>query len=631
MAHFVIGTAGHVDHGKTTLIHALTGIDTDRLPEEKERGLSIDIGFAYLTLDNGTLVDIVDVPGHERFLHNMLAGVGGIDIAMLVIDAVEGVKPQTVEHLEILQMLNISNGVVVMTKSDLVDDEWLMETEKEIREFLKGTFLKDASIIAFSAINGNGKDRLLKELSSLLQTIPARDTRSAYRLPVDRVFIKPGFGTVVTGTLRHGKIRVGDRVEILPKGIKTRIRQLQVHGKSVEELEAGQRSGITLTGVEASSISRGDVLAPPDSMVPTQIIDASFLVLPGMHHKIKNRSRIRFYIDTSEIIGMIILLDRNELGPGEEGLIQLRLDDPVASLRGDRFILRNFSALYTLGGGVVIEPLASTHRRMDENVLSNLKAVEKSEDNMLIIALTRDGGCPKSLQEISSKLQQGENETLAGLQKLLESKEVFLIPTSRTYILESEISVRQDKLQEEFQKWHKAHPLRFGRKREDVLATFPLNERKLAEEIISRLLKECLLQDKRGALSIAGFEPNLSPEQQKIKADFLRELKNGRFTPPSCDEIIDRLKADPKSFKIIEEHLVELGEITRITPVFYLLTTDCEEMKSTLKKLAGTPGGINPASVRDALNTSRKYVIPFLEYLDSIKFTRRAGDKRELL
>src|SRR5262245_6724443 len=373
MKQVVMGTAGHIDHGKTQLIKALTGVDTDRLKEEKERGITIDLGFAHFTCDDGTEVGVIDVPGHERFVRNMLAGVGGIDLVMLVIAADEGVMPQTREHLAICQLLRIKDGLVALTKVDLVDEDWLALVIEDSREFLKGTFLESKPIVGVSAKTGQGLDALKAALGTLAARVPPKHVEGKFRLPIDRVFTIRGFGTVVTGTLFSGSIRVEDRVEIYRKGIQAKVRGLQVHNESVAEAVAGQRTAINLQGIEKVELARGDVLGRPGEFAPTFMLDAVLQHLPDAPRPLRHRSRLRLHLGTSEIMGRVILLDRDELAAGEQAYVQFRLEVPAIALPRDRFVIRSYSPVQTIGGGMLLDVHPAKHRRGEAGLASHFQ------------------------------------------------------------------------------------------------------------------------------------------------------------------------------------------------------------------------------------------------------------------
>ncbi|MDD5747170.1 MAG: selenocysteine-specific translation elongation factor, partial [Candidatus Omnitrophica bacterium] len=376
MNYFVIGTAGHVDHGKTALIKALTGIDCDRLKEEKQRGMTIDIGFSYCNLANGDCVEIIDVPGHERFIKNMLAGTGAIDAVLLVIAANEGVMPQTREHLGILTLLGIKNGIVVITKVDLVETEWLELVKEEIRGAVKGTFLEKAEIIEVSAITGQGMQRLKSGIEEVCRRSEPKDETAPFRLPIDRVFIKEGSGTIVTGTVISGTFKTGDELEVFPSRNKVRVRQIGTHNLKIEQGKAGQRVGFNLVGVKKEELMRGNILAEPGYLHPSTRIDARIRLLPSCPRILKNGSRIRLYLGTGEFLGRVFLLDKPEIKPNETGLAQLRMDAALAAVKGERFVLRFYAPMVTIGGGEIIDPAPQSHRRFDKSVISLLQEFE---------------------------------------------------------------------------------------------------------------------------------------------------------------------------------------------------------------------------------------------------------------
>jgi selenocysteine-specific elongation factor len=379
MKQIILGTAGHIDHGKTSLIKALTGIDTDRLKEEKRRGITIELGFAHLELPSGQVLGIVDVPGHEKFVKNMVAGATGIDLVALIIAADEGVMPQTTEHLEICQLLNIQHGLVVLTKIDMVEPEWLELVREDVTDFLSDTFLAPAPLIEVSSLTGEGLKEMVQVIDTLVQEIPERDAGNFFRLPIDRVFTMKGFGTVVTGTSISGRIQTGDEVTIYPQGISSRIRGIQVHNREADQVRAGLRTAINLQGVEKAQIQRGHVLAAKDSLRSTYMLDVLLELIPSAPRKLKNRARVRFHTGTSEIISTVILLDRDELEQGENCFAQIRLDQPTALLQHDRYILRSYSPVRAMGGGEILNALPLKKKRFSEAALSELKLLNTGD------------------------------------------------------------------------------------------------------------------------------------------------------------------------------------------------------------------------------------------------------------
>ncbi|MCP4688561.1 MAG: selenocysteine-specific translation elongation factor, partial [Desulfobacterales bacterium] len=401
MKQIILGTAGHIDHGKTSLIKALTGTDTDRLKEEKLRGITIELGFASLDLPGGRRLGVVDVPGHEKFVKNMVAGATGIDIVVMVIAADEGVMPQTREHMEICSLLGVKHGFVAMTKIDMVEEDWLELVQEDVSEFMIGTFLEDAPIIPCSSATGEGLSDITDALETLAGEIPNRPPSSLFRLPVDRVFTMKGFGTVITGTLTSGRIRVGDPIMIYPSGVTSKVRGIQVHNQAVEEAEAGTRTAINFQGLEKASVQRGEVLADPGSLVSSYMVDISLHFLKSNKKPVKNRVRVRFHGGTSEILGNLILLDREELPPGETIVAQLRLDAPTAPVKDDRFVLRSYSPVRTIGGGHVLNPMPRKHKRFKPEVIEGLKSLDGSDpEGVISYHLTESGYLGASLAQL---------------------------------------------------------------------------------------------------------------------------------------------------------------------------------------------------------------------------------------
>ncbi|MDD4170142.1 MAG: selenocysteine-specific translation elongation factor, partial [Desulfotomaculaceae bacterium] len=403
MKHLIIGTAGHVDHGKTALVKAMTGVDTDRLKEEKERGISIELGFTSLELPSGRKAGIVDVPGHERFIKHMLAGAGGFDLVLLVIAADEGVMPQTREHLDIIQLLQVKKGVVVLTKADLVDEEWLELVTEEVREFLQDTVLEKAPLVTVSAVTGQGIAALLELLDHVAEETESKTAAGTPRLPVDRVFSVTGFGTVVTGTLVAGQLRVGDMVKVQPAGLTARVRSLQVHGKKVEVAGAGQRVAANLAGLEVEQVSRGSVVAGTDSLVPSHRLDVHLLLLDSADRPLKNRERVRFHIGSGETLGRVVLLDREELAPGATAYAQVELEEMVAAVKGDRFVIRSYSPLWTIGGGTVIDAAPGRkHKRFRSEVLGALATRERGTPEEILEHYLRDNATLPEIADVAA-------------------------------------------------------------------------------------------------------------------------------------------------------------------------------------------------------------------------------------
>lgn len=627
--HYILGTAGHVDHGKTALLKALTGIDTDRLPEEKARGLSIDLGFAHLSLPGGIQAGIVDVPGHERFLKNMLAGVGGYDLAMLVVDSQEGVMPQTREHVEILDLLRTRAGVVVLTKVDLAEPEFLDLVQEELREYLAGTFLQAAPIVRVSALTGAGLDDLKAVLARELGRLPSRDAEAPFRLPVDRVFLKPGFGTVVTGSLWSGRLRKGDRVAIMPQGLEGRVRGVQVHGSSEEEAVAGQRVAVNLAGVEPGSLHRGMVLAPPGLLVPTHRVDVRLEALPDLPRAVKHRQRVRFYAGTAEGLGRLQLLEAGEIASGAAGLAQVVLEDPVVLLRRDRFILRNSSAQFTLGGGEVLDPVAPRHRRNDPQLLATLRRRETGGAGQAVLAaLERAAGGARTLGALAQELQVPPAKAESLVEELVQAGEVVrlgkhLAPAGKAQALRLRITAVLERLQE-------AAPWKVGWRKEELLRLLGSDSPRLAEEILADSCRRGEVVDRGGMLALRSHEARLDEQQAAVLARVEEVLRQGGFSPPDWPDVPFLAEVEPRLWKVLEAFLLETGRAVRVAPNIVYLETVLEQARGRLGEALREEGPLTASRAREVLETSRKFIIPLLEYFDQTHFTRRAGDVRHL-
>ena len=471
MKHMIIGTAGHIDHGKTTLIRALTGRNTDRLIEEQKRGISIDLGFAFFDLPRGQRAGIIDVPGHEKFIKNMLAGVMGMDIILLVVAADEGVMPQTKEHLAILDLLGIEKGLIVITKMDLVDEELLELVEEEIRDEVKGTFLENSPIVRVSSTEGKGIDQLIKLLDDYVKDMEERDISDLPRMPIDRVFTISGFGTVVTGTLLSGTLRVGDEVQIYPDNLLGRIRSLQVHDEDTEVAYAGQRVAANLVGIKKDDIERGQVLAAVGQMMPTRMLDVKVKLLEGIDRTIKSRTRLRLYLGTKELFCRIQLLDREILNPGEEAYAQLRLEEETVCKRGDRFILRFYSPMFTIGGGIVLEPIAKKKKALDHRAIEELKLKEVGSEEEILEYIIKDNSSKfPSLKDIAAITSISETRLKEDIYKLVMMDRVIVLDlTKDKYLLHKSFYMElRDRIVEELKEYHESFPLRPGIKKEMI-------------------------------------------------------------------------------------------------------------------------------------------------------------------
>ncbi len=629
----VIGTAGHVDHGKSTLIYALTGIDPDRLREEKERGMTIDLGFAWLTLPSGREVSIVDVPGHERFVHNMLAGVGGIDIALLVVAADEGIMPQTSEHLAIVDLLGIRNGVIAVTKADLVDDEWLELVKAEIEDAVVGTSLEGAPMISVSAVSGAGLDELKATLDDLLVRERVRPSGGNPRLPIDRVFTMAGFGTVVTGTLVDGELRVGQEVEIQPSGRRTRIRGLQSHKRKVAAAPAGTRVAVNLTGVATDALARGEVLSAPGALRPTRVVDVKLRLLESAPKPLAHNTALTFHTGAAETSAKAALLDRQLLEPGQVGWAQLRLGHAVALAKGDLFIIRLPSPSLTVGGGSIVEPHPRRHRRFQEAVLDRLAVLERGSPGEVLIQQLQVRE-PSELGALLSRAGLPPDEARRVIEDLIQRGDMLVLErdASNGRLSSQTLLVSRagwDRLvggvRGALEGYHRAYPLRRGMPKEELRTRLGLDARLFAR-LLERLLLEGLAAEAGPLLRLPHHEVALTAEQQMLAERIIDALRRGEASPPGRADLEARFGVSPE----LTQALVDRGELAEVAPDLVYPREVFEVMVDEITKTIRERGPITVAGVRDLFDTSRKYALALLAHLDERKVTRRVGDERIL-
>jgi selenocysteine-specific elongation factor len=640
-----IGTAGHVDHGKSTLVKVLTGIDPDRLAEEKERGMTIDLGFAWLTLPGGREVSIVDVPGHESFIKNMLAGVGGIDAALLVVAADEGVMPQTREHLAILNLLRVKRGVVALTKCDLVDAEWLELVREEVAEQLAPTTLAGASIIPVSAYTKQGIPELLSQLEQVLDESLERQDIARPRLPIDRVFTLTGFGTIVTGTLLDGKFSTGQEVQVLPGDMRVRIRTLQSHQQQVEQSQPGSRVAMNLANIAKSDLKRGDVIALPGQLRSTMLIDVRLKLLEDAPRPLAHNTSVDFFSGSQEVQARVALLDTEELRPGQECWAQLRLARPSVVARRDRFIIRIPSPGMTIGGGEIVDPHPRYHRRFQANVLEGLQILEHgSPEELVLAALDRRRAIKKAGDNQPQKLQKVPGG-LTGYTPEEVSKQSNLALDVTQQTLETLISEERvkrlgtlwfaeavwDDLSTEavrlVREQHQQYPLRTGLSREEWRTRLNLPAR-LAVEVFGALQAEGLLTEAEmstGALiRLPDFRPTFSETQQQKVEALLKKFRENPYTPPVRSEAEALVGPEVLNALIEQSELIKLAD-----GILFLRATYDEAIKRLLAHIRER-GQVTVAEARDMLGATRKYILPLLEHMDERRLTRRVGDERVL-
>ncbi|MFR5738823.1 MAG: selenocysteine-specific translation elongation factor [Coprococcus sp.] len=633
MKNIIIGTAGHIDHGKTTLIKALTGRNTDRWEEEQRRGITIDLGFTYFDLKNGDRVGIIDVPGHERFINNMVAGVVGMDLVMLVVAADEGIMPQTREHMDILGELGIEKSILVLNKCDLVEEDWLELVKEEIKEELEGTFLEQAPIVEVSAATGQGIPELIEVIERLTaEEVVEKDVNTIPRLPIDRVFSLSGFGTIITGTLLAGTISKEDNLQVYPIGKECKIRNIQVHGQDVEKCYAGQRVAINLSNVKKSELRRGCVLAPPNNMKNTMLLDVKLNVLPSSMRVLTNHTRLHLFTGTSEILCRAVLLDKEEIGPGESGFVQLRLEEEIALRRGDKFVVRFYSPMETIGGGIVLEPNPKKKKRFDKDTIEELQRKEsgssedvielhvKSHEETMITVTELAKLTALSMEEVTEDVQSLEQQ---GIVKVFRMKK-------DTYVWHTihEQNMRH-RLTEALRGYHEKYPYRYGTKKAEIHMTYmkkvKLNVFDLYVEMLS---EEGALKRHQEFLQLPEFEVRKDSVYEKVLKTVQKQFEKVQFDFQRFSEIsfgnIKREEVEDIMLLLIDEDIV-----VKITEDIYTLKSIIEKAKEVIQNRLKENPLITIAEVRDLLGTSRKSAKPILEYMDSIKVTKKNGTESE--
>jgi selenocysteine-specific elongation factor len=631
---FVLGTAGHIDHGKTALVRALTGVDTDRLPAEKERGITIDLGFAALELGEHD-VAIIDVPGHERFIRNMLAGASGLDMAMLIVAADDSVMPQTREHLEILRLLALAGGVVVLTKCDLADRSWLDLVEEEVRSLVRGTFLENAAIVRTSATTGQGLDELRGALRVLCSTVQARQDPGVFRMSIDRSFTVPGHGTVVTGTVASGTVTVGDELECQPDGRIVRVRGLHRHDRPVERVGRGSRAAINVAGVHHKEIRRGQELTAPGYVQATSILSVELVASAGADRPFRHRGRYKLHLGTAEVSAVLSLLETNELGPGEPQLGQLFVAEPVVAVHGQPFVLREESPPATLGGGRVLQPSARRLRRRDQGSLARLDRLRSSDPvERVRAALAFMGLTAWTNRRLGALAGVTGNELEAALAALTTSGALVDLPVGprrAVRVLTEYAADLEERALRTLGRLHAAHPRHSAIPRAQLAASFPdLANEGLAAGLVERLKSQGKVVADARTVALHDFQPRLSQAERKLKAELADTIRSGGMSPPDAAELAaaagPRAGAVPDLLALLrdEERVVELSS------QLYLDVDVESELRRRVTERLGDGSAITMAELRDLLGTSRKFAVPFGEYLDRIGWTKRDGDLRRL-
>ena len=632
MRSVIVGTAGHIDHGKSTLVEALTGTHPDRLEEEKRRGITIDLGFAFLE-EGGVRFGFVDVPGHERFVKNMVAGAWGVDVLLLVIAADEVIKPQTREHFDICRLLGVKRGVIALTKIDRVDAESLALERLEIEEFIQGSFLAEARIVPVSAKTGEGLHKLKEALVQAAQEVEEKDPQHYFRLPIDRAFSVKGFGTVVTGTLVAGRISSGQEVELLPAAQKLRVRGLQSGWKSVERAEAGQRTAVNLAGVDPAEIQRGMILAAPERFRPSQRVDVRLELLPSARG-LKHRTKVHFHAGTSETVGEVLLYEGAELLPGQNGLAQIRTQEEVVMVKGDRFIVRQSSPVLTIGGGVVLDPLARRPARKDTGRVAFLQTLEKGTREEIIGAITERNVLGVKMNEVVARTGWLETEIKTRAENLEKSKAVRIVSQEPLGL----ISARRfaeicEKLRDRVEKFHRENPLVPGIAREELRGI--LGKRVRAETFqtaISELVRQGKIVAQGDLIKKPGTEVTLTAEETRAKKQITEAFLKAGLTVPTAKEVLSQLSIENRNAEKILQILLREKVLVRVSPELIFHADALQGLTGLLQNYKKTKGErIGVPAFKDLTGITRKYAIPLLEFLDRQRLTRRAGDERVIL
>ncbi len=639
MREIVLGTAGHVDHGKTSLIRALTGIETDRLKEEKKRGITIELGFAYLDLPCGHRLGIIDVPGHEKFVKNMVAGVTGMDLVAFIIAADEGIMPQTVEHFEICKLLGVKEGIIVLTKKDMVDEEWLEMVQDEIRDFCEGSFLEEAPIIPVSSTTGEGIEEVRDELDSFVKSFQFHEVFGPFRLPVDRIFAMKGFGAVVTGTSISGRTNVGEELQFYPTTQIAKIRGIQVHAEAVETVEAGHRTAINLQGVDTADVKRGMVVATPGSLQPNYMLDCRFLYLGSAGKPLKHRARVRVHLGTAEIIGRISLLDRDVLEPGQEVGVQLLLEEPVAVWPGDNYVIRSYSPVATIGGGTVLGNVSPKKRkRLQDNDRSYNKSFYSTmkngsfEDRVLLL-LKESGATGLTFDDLAVRVGLFGKHLKKALTEPLSTKKMVMVDSASQRYVNVEIAetTRNDIL-ESLDIYHKNNPLQVGLGKEELRSSMGQKiDQKVFAYCLNELIKKNEVVQEESVVRLAGHEVALKADEEELQREILAWYsEKGLFTATLKETGEQFSDYTDKMVKQVLDLLLREEKLVKISETLYFHKAVIDDLAEKLTAYIKEKGEIDAPGFKELTGLTRKFSIPILEYFDRAKLTVRVGDKRIL-
>lgn len=628
----IMGTAGHIDHGKTTLIKALTGIECDRLVEEKKRGITIELGFAFMDLEAGVRLGIIDVPGHERFVKNMVSGASGIDFVLLVVAADEGIMPQTREHLDVCTLLGVEIGLVALTKVDMVDSEWLELVLEDVSNYLQNTFLKDAPIIPVSAHTGDGIDQLLVHIRKMAREFKPHRRSDLFRLPMDRIFTMRGHGTVITGTTVSGRIAVGDEVMVYPQEITSRVRSLQVHGEQTRESQAGMRTAVNLHGLEVEDLERGFVLARPGTLFPSRVWDLELIYLKSAPRPLKHRTQVHFHHGAKEVLARIYLLDRDKLEPGDRCVCQVRFEDSMAGVYGDRCVIRSYSPLRTIAGARIINPLAGKIKRFSPQVeiLERLAGVRAEE--LIQVQLELAGSKGLSLAQLIILTDLESRELQKKLQVMGGKQEVFLVDKeNRIYVGGKAISDLERGMLEELQSLHRKFPMRQGISRGELAGKWAREiPEKLFFFVLDRLVRSERIVSEQEFYRLPEHRVSLAADQEQLKQKVVRTYQQAGIQPPTVKKLLEDLNLEMKEAGPVLRLLQDEKVLVKINEDFYFSAGAVDQLKQKITSFLQENEEMGPVEFKELTGLSRKFAIPLMEFMDKEKLTIRVGDRRKL-
>ncbi|MDQ7779632.1 MAG: selenocysteine-specific translation elongation factor [Planctomycetota bacterium] len=628
----IIGTAGHIDHGKSALVKRLTGIDPDRLPEEQERGMTIDLGFAPLVLRGGQRIGIIDVPGHEKFVKNMVAGATSIDLVLLVVAADDGVMPQTREHLNIMRLLGIRHGLIVMNKIDVVERDMLDLVEEDIRAAVQGTFLENARTVRVSCITGEGIDGLLDALHELLKDTVPHGAEGVFRMPIQRVFSARGFGTIVTGVPIDGCLKVGDPVEVMPQGLRSRVRGLQAYKSDVDIIRSGHSAAVNLADIQHDLVQRGNVVASPGLLKPATTAEALLRYSPDHKGELRNRTPVRFHVGTAEVLGRIVLLEAQVMQPGEEGLAQFVAEEPFVAAYGDRFIIRLQSPMMTLGGGRIIACGTTRAKRLKPELNELLRlgvAAMDDPESRIEFATRRAGTAPASLPQIEAAAVVPRQIAESCLTRLIASGKLARLEESSRYVHSASIDTLAATLRETLAKLHAASRLAVGFSEAELRRRMPIDP-ELLRLVLNKSIERGAVARERDLYRLSAHKVVLTEEQRWLAAEAERVFEEAKYSPPSLEELAASLKTEPARLQSVINFLLQIGALVSVSPDIMFHSRTIESARTQLESMIAAGGELVTAAFRDAVGTSRKFVVPLLEHFDKIGLTVRDGNVRRL-